>query len=326
MKSTRALATGVLLCLLGMTSAAGAGEPAADKAPADKGPDKAAVAAKYREGELAFVQRDFKRSAAAFMEAFRMNPHPNALSNASNAYERAGDLANAITATSRILREFPTSELAVAAAQRVARFRKQLTELDITLPSGGTELAVDGVASDYLHPFVVPGRHEVTARFPTGEAKAVVDAKAGETARVALEAPAPIVAPHAPPGETGPKPPPTASDSSGPPLHPAIFFAGLGVTAVAGGVLTWSGLDTVLKRDQFDSALTQEAHDEGVAAQTRTNVLIGVTSGLGALTLAAGLFLTDWRVLHADNPFWGRTDVRLIAGPGTGFLLLEHEL
>lgn len=324
MKSTRALATGVLLCLLGFTSTAAAGEPAAGKAPAEKGPDKAAVAAKYREGELAFVQRDFKRSAAAFMEAFRMNPHPNALSNASNAYERGGDLANAVTATSRILREFPTSELAVGAAQRVARFRKQLTELDIAVSAGATEVAVDGVVSDYLHPFVVPGRHEVTARFPTGEAKAVVDAKGGETARVALEAPAPIVAPHAPPVPEEKKKP--AADTSGPPLHPAIFFVGLGVTAAAGGVLTWSGLDTVLKRDQFDSALTQTAHDEGVAAQTRTNVMIGVTSGLGALTLAAGLFLTDWRVLHADNPFWGRTDVRLMAGPGTGFLLLEHEL
>lgn len=325
MKSTRALATGVLLCLLGTTPAVAAGEPAADQAPAEKGPaDKAAVTAKYREGELAFVQRDFKRSASAFMEAFAMSPHPNALSNASNAYERAGDLANAVTATSRILREFPTSELAVAAAQRVARFRKQLTELDIVVPAGGSAIAVDGVGTDYLHPFVVPGRHEVTARFATGEAKAVVDAKAGETARVTLQAPAPIVAPHPGPVDVAPKPAPAGN--SGPPLHPAIFFAGLGATAVVGGVLTWSGLDTVLKRDQFDSALTQEAHDEGVAAQTRTNVLIGVTSGLGALTLAAGLFLTDWRVLHAENPFWGRTDLRLMASPGAGFLLLEHRL
>ena len=36
-------------------------------------------------------------------------------------------------------------------------------------------------------------------------------------------------------------------------------------------------------------------HDEGKAAELRTNVLLGVTGGLALLTAATALFLVSWR-------------------------------
>ena len=63
----------------------------------------------------------------------------------------------------------------------------------------------------------------------------------------------------------------------------------LGLTAVSGGILIWSGIDTINNpgadavRQRLRRARARRARStrHGRRAQTRTNVLIGVTSGLG---------------------------------------------
>jgi hypothetical protein len=66
------------------------------------------------------------------------------------------------------------------------------------------------------------------------------------------------------------------------------------VTAAAGGFAIVSGLDTISKRQAFPDDRTQDRLDAAFASQTRTNVLIGTTIGLGVVTGVLALFFTDW--------------------------------
>jgi hypothetical protein len=66
------------------------------------------------------------------------------------------------------------------------------------------------------------------------------------------------------------------------------------LTAAAGGLTIVSGLDTKKKRDAFPDDRTQENLDQAFASQTRTNVLLGTTIGLGVITGVIALFFTDW--------------------------------
>ncbi len=76
-------------------------------------------------------------------------------------------------------------------------------------------------------------------------------------------------------------------------VHPAFFFVGLGLTVVSSAVLVWSGIDTVDKNDSFKAQPSDAAQQDGMDAQLRTNVLVGVTSGLAVATVVFA-FLTDW--------------------------------
>jgi hypothetical protein len=77
------------------------------------------------------------------------------------------------------------------------------------------------------------------------------------------------------------------------------FWVSAGATVLAGGVTIGSGIDTeqrhaAFARDCRSSPTTcSQLATEGQSAQTRTNVLIGVTAALGAATLATVL-LVRW--------------------------------
>jgi hypothetical protein len=57
----------------------------------------------------------------------------------------------------------------------------------------------------------------------------------------------------------------------------------------------FSGLDTVDKAHAYDQSQTRAAYDDGNAAQSRTNVLIGLTAAVVVLTAVAAGFFVDWR-------------------------------
>jgi hypothetical protein len=85
-------------------------------------------------------------------------------------------------------------------------------------------------------------------------------------------------------------------------LPPAVFFIGAGLTVVAGGITIWSGIDTVNNpgADKVKAACANQEpncnslYSEGVGKQDRTNALIGVTAGLGVVTVLVGALATDW--------------------------------
>ena len=76
------------------------------------------------------------------------------------------------------------------------------------------------------------------------------------------------------------------------------FYASLGATAVAGGVAIAFGVDTSSRHVAFERSCPAQPQCAGLASagkdvQLRTNVLIGVTAGLGAATLVTAL-LVRW--------------------------------
>ena len=78
-------------------------------------------------------------------------------------------------------------------------------------------------------------------------------------------------------------------------LPPAAVYAGAGVTAGALALTIGFGINTLNARADFDAAPTQDKLDAGRSKQTITNVFLGTTIALGALTGAAALFFTNWK-------------------------------
>ena len=298
------------LCRVGETRAGEPGRPVPTKEQA------ASAGRKFKEGELYFTKHDYPRAAKLFEEAYAIAPHPDALLNAIDAREKAGDLLLAARLCERLRKDYPNDKSAnEEVAERIARLTPKLGRLELVVHAGVRDVKVDGEpvaappAAGSL-PTVIwwvdPGDHAVVATTTKGPLQRSVNVVAGAKQNVVLQEqqqtrPEPV------------KPPPPAEE--GKPLHPAAFFVGLGLTAAAGGVLTWSGIDTLGAYDDYEAAPTQSGLDDGRDRQLRTNVLIGVTAGLGAATAALGIFATEWSVIGS-----GETALRIDVGPSFGSL------
>jgi hypothetical protein len=269
--------------------------------------EQAAIAGnKFREGELFFAKHDYPRAAKLFEEAYSIAPHPDALLNAIDARERAGELLVAARLCERLRKDYPTDRNATEeVAERIARLTPKLGRLELVVHPGVSAVKVDNepiplavAAQAGALPTAVwwvdPGDHAVSATTAKGPLQRSLNVVAGAKQSVVLEAQT-----TAPPPPIAPPPPPPADD--GKPLHPAVFFVGLGLTAGAGGVLAWSGVDTLGAYDDYEAAPTQSALDDGRSRQLRTNVLIGVTAGLGVATAAVGIFATEWSVIGSET-------------------------
>lgn len=96
---------------------------------------------------------------------------------------------------------------------------------------------------------------------------------------------------------------PEPDQKSGPEggVSPTIFWSGVAVTGILVGVSTWSGIDT-LKHPGTDAVVAKcvglgescPEYQEGLQNQLRTNILWGVTGGVGVITALIGAFWTDW--------------------------------
>jgi hypothetical protein len=91
---------------------------------------------------------------------------------------------------------------------------------------------------------------------------------------------------------------------------------GVGLTAVAGGLTIASGIDTLhnpgedaVRRECAGQTESCPAYQKGRDAQLRTNVLIGVTAGVGVVTGVIGLFLTQWTKPAPVRPVAGLREV-----------------
>jgi hypothetical protein len=154
------------------------------------------------------------------------------------------------------------------------------------------------------------GRNTIRLRPQPGSrpaARASAPAAPARAAAPVASRPAPAAPAAARPAATRPAPEPLpaaiadAADEGWPGITPVVFFVALGSTAVLGGVTIWSGVDTmnnpgedVVRETCRGLGPECPAYQEGRDKQTRTNVLIGVTAGVAALTAVVGLFLTDW--------------------------------
>jgi hypothetical protein len=288
---------GVPLLILGLSAVP---RPAlADGAPSAERIKSAA--AEYDAGRRAFTDGKFEDAAAHFENAYHDAPNAQTLRNAIRARKQAGQLARAASLSVIAFSKYPDDEpTAAIVKETLAEAEPKLFKLSVAcspecgVASDGRVLSLED-AKKFVF-FLDPGPHAMVVSW-TGDRTKQVDvvAKAGQNQDFTLVAPPMPVKPVGP-GTGGGEATPSTK-----PLGPALFFVTLGLTAVAGGVTIWSGMDTInnpgadaVRQQCAGKGETCQAYVDGRASQLRTNVLIGVTSGLGAVTLVVGLFLTQW--------------------------------
>ena len=299
--TTPARAKGLTALLLAMTCTFAA--PLASAAPEEaSAEDRQAAAREFAEAQRAFGAGDFKLAAEQFEAAYKHKPHHASLWNAARARQRMGDTAKAANLYSRYLREAPPAardrNTAISSLQKLT---PKLGQLEIT-SVGLEDVKVDREPALDRNVYVNPGAHVVEAKVAGSDRVVTQSANvdAGQTQSVALVAPTKNETPTTPtttPTTTPPPVTPTPHDpveekSRG--WSPAVVYVGLGLTVVAGGLGVLSGLDVVNQKTTFDKDPTQSNLDTGKSKQLRTNILLGVTAGLGVLTGVAAIWLVDW--------------------------------
>jgi hypothetical protein len=280
--------------------------------------DVAAASAAFSEAQRAQLRGDHSRAAEFFELADQSAPSPAALRSAIRNRESAGQEARAATLALRALERYPDDrETKEVADGTLSRLAPKLAKVKVTC-SEPCRITVDGglAATDPVQSrefFVAPGAHVIEGRWSGRPiVSRTVDGTPGAAFEVTLEAP-----PAPPPGVEAPPSTPAPAQTSAPPapaahssaslvpldvpppssrsgLSPAVFWTGTALTVVSGAVLTWSGLDTLEKRDEYEKNPTRDGYDDGTKLELRTNVLAATTAVLGVSTILIGAFATDW--------------------------------
>jgi tetratricopeptide (TPR) repeat protein len=300
----------LLALVLGVGSTAHAQEAASEPTPA-----QVRVAAEaFDRGREAYKAGDYIEAAEQFEKADSNAPSSAALELAIRARDKAGELDRAATLLALALKRHPDDEnLLKISADVLKRAGQTLFELtancDVAceLTVGGKLL--HGAPDTQRVIYVAPGALTVRAGWSDNRSDSKqVQAEAGGKGEVTFVAPATAAAKTMAEEASEPiaaAPPTTTADegvdkkSSG--WSPTVFYVGAGLTAVVGGITVWSGIDTVnnpgADRVKTGCGTQGEAcalYQEGLSKQRRTNVLIGVTAGVGVGTLLVGLLATDW--------------------------------
>jgi hypothetical protein len=279
--------------------------------------DVEAAAQAFAEAQRAQLRGEPSRAAELFEIADQAAPSPAALRSAIRNREAAGQPVRAATLALRAQQRYPddreTRELANATIERLSPRlvrARALCNVPCSLLVDGGLVGPPATTVDF---FVTEGPHAVEARWPRRKTLLrTVESSLGSSIEFTITAPPELPQAPAQPAPAGkgpaeesaplvpaaaPQPPArdegeVSSDGGG--LPPAVFWTGAVLTVVAGGVLTWSGLDTLSARDDYKKAPTKSGYDHGVKLETRTNILAATTAVLGAATLGVALFATDW--------------------------------
>ncbi|MDB4939371.1 MAG: hypothetical protein JWP87_6343 [Labilithrix sp.] len=269
-----------------------------------------AAAEEYDRGRRAFLADDFETAAVHFENAFRDAPRAETMRLAIRARRKAKQLARAATlaaiAQQRYPGDPPTAQLAKETLDEAGpALHEYLVDCmaDCAITADGRVVSQSDAQKHRI--FLEPGPHELGVSFKEGGVARHIDAKKGGKDTLAFEAPPPP--PHAPPpaASTAPtvttvpvvvSPPPSTK-----PFGPVVFFVALGVTAAVGAGTVLSGIDAknnpgvdAVRRACAGKDESCPEYQDGKSAETRTNVLLGVTIGAAAITGVIGLFFTQW--------------------------------
>jgi hypothetical protein len=239
----------------------------------------------FADGSAAFEAGDYRRAAGLFEQAYATKPHHSALWNAAKSWQRAGEDLTAVNLLLQYLKEAPTdAPNRPEANQALAQIEKRVGRLQVQIVSV-TSPKLDGNDVKEGLSYVAPGEHIFTADDNGNPIRKVVPVPAGEIVAVTL-------APPPPP----PKPQVIVVQKEKPkPLSPWFVVGGGVLTAGAGAATVFFGLMTVKNRDTFlTNKTSQSALDAGYDAQLKTNIALGATIGLGVITTAVAIFLTNW--------------------------------
>ena len=293
----------------------------AQDATSEPTPAQVRVAAEaFDKGREAYKAEEYVEAAEQFEKADSNAPSPAALELAIRARDKAGELDRAATLMALALKRHPDDEnlLKIAAdlSKRAAATLFELTancDSPCELTVGGK--IVHGGPETQRMLYIQPGALTVRAGWSDNRSDSKqVQAEAGGKGEVNFVAPTAAAAQSLAnePSEPAAPEPATQADpdkdggaakkSSGWP--PTVFFVGVGLTAVVGGITIWSGIDTLNNpgKDKVQTTCAaapgspecNSLYDQGRSHQTRTNILIGATAVVGVATIVVGAFATNW--------------------------------
>jgi len=289
------------------------------------------AAEEYDRGRRAFLADDFEGAAVHFENAFRDAPRAETVRLAIRARRKAKQLGRAATlaaiAQQRYPNDPPTAQIAKETLEEAApALNEYLVDCnaDCAIAADGRVVSQSDAQKHRI--FLEPGPHELGVSFKQGGVARHIDAKRGGKDTLAFEAPpAPTTAVPVTTGPvaTGPvtdKPPPSTK-----PLGPVVFFVALGVTAAVGAGTIVSGIDAknnpgvdAVRRACAGKDESCPEYQDGKSAETRTNILLGVTIGAAAITGVIGLFFTQWSSSVPRTDTAATRGVRLGAAPLPG--------
>lgn len=269
-----------------------------------------AAAEAFDRGREAYKNEDYADAAGQFESADASAPSAAALELAMRARDKAGQLDRAASLAVLALKRYPDdANISKIAPELVKRGKQELYELTVRCDEP-CQLTLDGklvhgsTTTEHVL-FLSPGAHTVSAGFSEDRALSKnVEATAGEGGELTFVAPAPAEPRAAAEPETEPEPletePEPAPKSEGG-WSPTVFYVGAGLTALAGGITIWSGIDTQnnpgpdrVKEECVGKGESCPLYQEGLSKQHRTNILLGVTAGLGIGTILIAAIATDW--------------------------------
>lgn len=153
---------------------------------------------------------------------------------------------------------------------------------------------IDDLAIDAETVYVVPGSHAVSGRSGDILVEQRTEVLAGAAVSVLLAPPFTAIAVVAVP----PAAPALARIAVPPVRHgwpPSVVIVEGGITVAMAGVTFWSAVDTLGTLQDFEARPNRAALDDGRSSERRTNVLVGVSIGLGVITALTAAFLVDWK-------------------------------
>ena len=276
----------------------------------------------FDRGREAYKSEEYVEAAEQFESADANAPSAAALELAIRARDKAGQLDRAATLAALALVRHPDdANIQKVAPGIVQRAKSDLFELDIKCddPCDVTVAGklAPGRRSTERTVFVGPGKYSVRAGWSGDRSLSKqVEATKGASGELDFQAPA-AAAPVAQdaanggtPASASDKPAEDNGQQKSGPLPPPVFWVGVGLTAVVGGITVWSGIDTqnnpgpdkVRSECQANASDCQSLYNQGLDKQRRTNILIGTTAVLGVGSAVIGAFLTDWSGKKKSEP------------------------
>jgi hypothetical protein len=295
--------------ILHAASVAHAAEEASEPTPAQV----RSAAEAFDRGREAYKAEEYVEAAEQFESADANAPSAAALELAIRARDNAGQLDRAATLAALALARHPDDpNIQKIAPAIVQKAKSDLFEIDLKCDDPCDVTVAGKIAPGHRATertvFVAPGTYAVRAGW-SGDRSLSKSIEASKGAAGTLEFQAPAVAVAPPPVATpaapaeNDKPADQGTEHKSGALPPTVFWVGVGLTAVTTGITIWSGLDTQNNPgpDKVRNACNatpptdcNTLYDQGHSKQTRTNVLLGVTGGVGIATAVIGAFFTDW--------------------------------
>lgn len=248
----------------------------------------------FNAGQKAFQAGRYVEAAKAFEEAFRLKPHPFALINAGDAWEKSGDTALAARTFQRVLKLEQSGEQDRAdATERLAKLTPKLGIIEL---QGETSQRARVDQDEFVggdRVYVTPGEHVVTLLDVDGAKERKVDISAGASRTVDLATLKPGGEKEPAPGggqEGEPEPDKEPVADAGPMKKGGVrapTFIMFGLTAIAAGGAVYFGLQVNDAEKKYNEKPTREEYDRFNQNKLFTNISIGV-AGVSA---AVGTFL-----------------------------------